>query len=689
MLTGDPPHTGASAQQIIMKIIAEPVQLVTAHRKSVPPNVAAAVAKALEKLAADRFESAATFAEALANPAFAFGATTSGRAPDAARMWKRITVAMTALAATLALILAATAPWKQAAIEPDRRVVRFALADDAALRITASTTRPFAVSPDGRTIIFRASTDSAGPRLWVRSIDEPHARPLAGTEGGANAAISPDGQWVAFYGSRGLQKVRITGGEVTRVATLVATAAALSWASNDEILFEQLAATGQMPIHRVSASGGRAEIAIPLDTASKEFGQRRPLMLRDAGIIAYASSVPEQDTAAIVLYRRSDGRRVRLPVAGNSPLGLIDDRLVYARRDGALMVVKIDLKAMRVVGEPFALSTRVASQSTGTAVALSEEGTLVYRTTGWTTAARLSLVDTSGKVRAIPGVLAVQDLPRFSPDGRRLVVGMGADRDFGRQFGMLTTDLWIIDVATGVPTRITTGNNAAAPSWTTDGRHIVYMLATEQRSELWSLPVDVSAPPVRLFATEGTPTRSSAAPDGRSVIFQTVNTQSRDRGLPVGLYRAWTDGSARLDTLLMSVAGGVRPTYVRVSPDGRWVAYLDRGNGDVWVQSLTDRSVLQVSVAASDDQPVVWGPDSRHLYYVQSDGLAAIELRAEPRLSVAQRHTIRGFPANDGYDLSPDGKTFVIVTPLRNSADIFVAVNWSDAARREWSAAKK
>src|SRR3954453_20885581 len=61
MLTGEPPHTGASAQQIIMKIIAEAVQPVTKLRKSVPPHVAAAVAKSLEKLPADRFETAKAF----------------------------------------------------------------------------------------------------------------------------------------------------------------------------------------------------------------------------------------------------------------------------------------------------------------------------------------------------------------------------------------------------------------------------------------------------------------------------------------------------------------------------------------------------------------------------------------------------------------------------------------------------
>ncbi len=70
MLTGEPPHLGGSAQAIIMKIVTEAAQSVTAIRKSVPPNIAAAVGKALEKLPADRFESAKALAEALENPGF-------------------------------------------------------------------------------------------------------------------------------------------------------------------------------------------------------------------------------------------------------------------------------------------------------------------------------------------------------------------------------------------------------------------------------------------------------------------------------------------------------------------------------------------------------------------------------------------------------------------------------------------
>ncbi len=86
MLAGQPPHLGGSAQQIIMKIIAEPVEPVTRYRKSVPANVAAALAKALEKLPADRFATAKEFAEALANSGYTNAALgVQAPAPRAAR----------------------------------------------------------------------------------------------------------------------------------------------------------------------------------------------------------------------------------------------------------------------------------------------------------------------------------------------------------------------------------------------------------------------------------------------------------------------------------------------------------------------------------------------------------------------------------------------------------------------------
>jgi serine/threonine-protein kinase len=66
MLTGEPPHTGATSQAIIARLLTERPRSIRASRPNVPENIEAAVERALEKIAADRWESAKEFSEALA-----------------------------------------------------------------------------------------------------------------------------------------------------------------------------------------------------------------------------------------------------------------------------------------------------------------------------------------------------------------------------------------------------------------------------------------------------------------------------------------------------------------------------------------------------------------------------------------------------------------------------------------------
>ena len=69
MLAGEPPYTGATAQAVIFKHVADPVPAVRRLRKAVPASVDQALQKALAKTPADRFPSTAAFAEALDRPA--------------------------------------------------------------------------------------------------------------------------------------------------------------------------------------------------------------------------------------------------------------------------------------------------------------------------------------------------------------------------------------------------------------------------------------------------------------------------------------------------------------------------------------------------------------------------------------------------------------------------------------------
>jgi len=68
MLAGEPPFTGSSAQAVIAKRMAGPAPKVSVLRDGVPPNVEAAVSRALSRAPADRFATAGEFAGAILAP---------------------------------------------------------------------------------------------------------------------------------------------------------------------------------------------------------------------------------------------------------------------------------------------------------------------------------------------------------------------------------------------------------------------------------------------------------------------------------------------------------------------------------------------------------------------------------------------------------------------------------------------
>jgi serine/threonine-protein kinase len=216
MLTGDPPHTGSSAQQIILKIVTDTARPVTELRKAVPPNVAAAVAKSLEKLPADRFATAREFAEALTNPGFTTAAVgMAGGAAPGAGSWLRdrrtqATLALTALAV-------ATLAWSLTRMTgmPGPSEYDVALPDSAAMG-GLGFWRGFAVSPAGDFLVYK--TVGAGPgTLWYRSLLDGAARPIPGTENAIQPSIATGGDRVAFIRDRGedwtLETISPAGGE--------------------------------------------------------------------------------------------------------------------------------------------------------------------------------------------------------------------------------------------------------------------------------------------------------------------------------------------------------------------------------------------------------------------------------------------------------------------------------------------
>jgi serine/threonine-protein kinase len=166
MLVGERPHTGSTPQAILGRIVMHDADTVSAHRRSVPANVDAAVGMALEQVPADRFASAADFAAALGDAAFEGRARVAGAARGGSR---RLTLALGAAFAA-AVMLAA---WGWLRPTPSMPVTRFAtelpLGDPRALRASRPPWRfPPTAAPSSSAThrLARASSISSGVTIW-------------------------------------------------------------------------------------------------------------------------------------------------------------------------------------------------------------------------------------------------------------------------------------------------------------------------------------------------------------------------------------------------------------------------------------------------------------------------------------------------------------------------------------------
>jgi serine/threonine-protein kinase len=353
MLTGNPPHVGATAQQIIMRIVTEDARPVTELRRSVPPNVAAAVAKALEKLPADRFESAQAFADALTNPAFA-GLPTSAAGPPvrpsagwSPRLRDPLVVgpSLVAVAAIATAIAFARRPEAPAPVPP----IRFVLTATDSTKPVENFPWPAAISPDGGTVVYAVAQGATNAMLYALRTDQLAAHPIPGTTNAYQPYFSPDGAWLAFEAGGKERKVRLDGSAPVTI-TDANGANGADWTVADEIV---LGAQGRFPgLSHVSAAGGEAMALTEPDTVNGERNHLWPVALPDGKTIAFTIWSGSLAAARLAVTSLDDGRVVPLGISGIRPLAVLDGRLVYLQADGAVMAVALDARRRRIDGRP-------------------------------------------------------------------------------------------------------------------------------------------------------------------------------------------------------------------------------------------------------------------------------------------------------------------------------------------------
>ena len=641
---------------------------------------------ALEKLPADRFATAAEFADALAGKGTIPSGTdprqqqraTAKRRNDAATAAKAGLDPVKIGLASVAVIAAALAAWGWFRPKPAPLVNRFSvyLPQDQALAGAQGGGR-VAISPDGNRLVY-VGPAQRGTQLWLREHDQLKSTPIAGTEGGGSPFFSPDGRQIGFViaGTK-LRSVSLDGGPTQTLSDSI-NASGSDWGPDGYIYTEV-----DSGIARIRASGGPLELLYNFLT-HKESGAEWPIVLPGAKGLLFRTRRPNQGVGdfqivAMPLPRGEPHVLMRGVYARYSPTG----HLLVVTAEGKLVAAPFDPKTLKLTGSPVGIVEGIGVEVGGfsTNLALSASGTLVY-TTGaavqnrkpvWVTREGVeSLVDSTWDP---PGAIQAFSL---SPDGKALAVDL-------LQSG--NNAVWIKQIPSGPFSRLTFGDTTnLRPTWSADGRSILFLgNASTNGGTPMMRRADGTGTTRTLVHSSFTFGQTFQTHDGKWVIARRSFFEA-GKGDIYGI----RDGDS---TLVPLVAGPASEIHPAVSPDGRWLAYAsdESGTAEIYVRPFPDAASARWQISTAGGIAPVWSHSGKELFY-RSNQDAIMTVAVHPgstfsfdppkRLfSTAQYIGIGPVPS---FDVSPDDKRFLLLreTASNERNELIVVQNWTEEMRQ-------
>jgi len=668
MLTGDPPFTGSTAQAIVAKVMTEKPVPPSRGRDTVPEAVEDAVLTTLAKLPADRFTSAAEFAEAL-NSGSPTRVTPRGRRAERLASGPGRGVVL----AGVIVVLAGLAAWgwlRPRGIAGAEGTTRadLLLPESAPVEFIGEATigvgqTAIAISEDGRTLAYVGGGGNR-PRIYIRPLDRFEVAPLAGTEGAFRPFFSPDGAWIGFFADNQLRKVATVGGPVTTLAEASQTTGGV-WTRTGDIVFTS--DLSQSALMRVSASGGQP---VRLHGEARMECSKTMSLLPDAGwilctgvsdqaftfLLAYALESGEHR----VLVRAGEARawQVGQPIPddvliGSTPLYRSDGNLLYTRPDGTLLSLRFDPDRLITSGDPVVVATGIRQESWThhAQVAAAGNGTIAYIAGSDAHLGVLAWLDRRGRVDTLPFPAANSLGTDVSPNGAQVAVAIPAVS------GAL--ELWLYDLRSGNRSRLLTNLSGSESRWTSDGKYVIAGLMGG---------VLVRVDPTRPGQLD-TLARTSIYPFALSrndrFLLGSPGQQALTGEVQLGTYRITLDGSLPPEpvTLGGQAGGAYGPT---LSPDDRWVAYLGRAGG-VFVEPYPPTGeIYRISGQLDGDVPY-WSAGGDEIFFPSNSQMYVTRVHPgsplrfdSPQLLAAQRFAnYAGRP----YAVAPDGQRFLIKIP--------------------------
>jgi serine/threonine-protein kinase len=693
MLVGEPPYTGSTPQAILGKIIQAKPVAASAARPTVPANVDGVIRKALEKVPADRFASAAEVARGLADGAFRYGASEAG--PEG-RRWRSIAFSASAVAAVLAAILVGLVAFTQQAPMQSARVIRFESPfpdGQAPSRVTEGT---HVLSPDGSMLVYtRPDLSGDTTQLWVRRWDDLQATPIGGTVGATEPAISFDNALLAFQRDREVTVLPLAGGTPRTLGRGVLP----RWAPNGDLFYTSdpdTAAVMRMALMRAPSGTAAPQLIRALPDSVQ--GQFVWDVLPD-GVHALVAYYPgrrgESIEAQLGVVDVETGELTRL-LPGDWPAVYTPSGHLVYWADSTMMAAPFDPDRMEV-GSPVRVMGNLWRFD------IASDGSLVYATFPVPPSDRpqsdLVLVRPGGGREVLAELEGTAWFPRFSPDGSGLAYGLN-ERPVANDADD-PGDLWVLGMARRERTRVTfSGNNMWYPIWSPDGRWLTHADAVggsqnrmlSHRAD-GSNQIDTIFDFVRDTVVDSSRRRfpTSWSPDGRTLAYYSgQGAVNRD------IWMLRIDGEEHTPTpYIMTEFMEVGAIF---SPDGRWVAYVSNKSGEqnVYVRPFPGPG-SEVTVSVGGGIEPVWSRGGDEIYYRREGELMVVPVRPSgSTLSVGAaervmtdeyaRQILGGAGGMANYDVMPDGTGFVMIERHEQSGGqpsrLFVVFNWLEELKR-------
>ena len=523
-----------------------------------------------------------------------------------------------------------------------------------------------AVSPDGRTLAFVASTNGA-PRIWLRRLDGTAPREMMGTENAILPFWSPDGRSLGFFTADKLKRIDLAGG-VARSLADVAPGVGGTWGPDGTILFARTLASA---LYTVPAEGG--DVAEATTLAPRQAGHLSPFFLPGSRrFLYYAAGAAETQG---VYVGSLDGEPPTMLTRSDSA-GAYTSGWVLFLRETTLVARRFDPTAKALTGDAVTIASPIVVTSAlrlFSAFSTSASGLITYRLEG-SSRHQLKWFDRSGRAGADASAPDDNNLidPSLAPGDRRIAVSRTVDGN---------TDIWILDGDR--PSRLTSDPlDDRFPVWSPDGNTVLFGSARNGSFDLFLKPANGSSAEQLILSSPARKVPSDWSRDGRYLLFHSA---SSNRGPDI--FALGVEPGSKPLPVIDSIAPEV---WGEFSPNNRLVAYqafdasVSRiavrrfpGPGREWIVSTTGGIYPR------------WSADGQELYYVRADGTlmaATIHERGDDLdigtpVALFKTEMVGGGTNVVGrrqqYDVGSDGR-FLINVALSEvtPAPITVILNW-------------